>query len=98
MIGAGVPGALLRYRVMAFVTGTVLVFNCASLPVHGPPATRYDISACCGSASNGAGFTRSSIAASSAWGVPASGSNAIARCSFWLAAIVAAKFVRASRG
>jgi len=41
VIGAGVPGALLRYRVMAFVTGTVLVFNCVisvPLQIAGHPA------------------------------------------------------------
>src|SRR6185436_638557 len=73
-----------------------LVLSCASLPVQVPPATRYDISACCGIASNGAGVTRSSIAASSACGVRPSASSATASVSFWLAASVAAKFVRAS--
>lgn len=37
----GIDGALLRYRVMAFTTGTVLVFNClvsVPLQIAGHPA------------------------------------------------------------
>src|SRR5262245_44780960 len=44
------------------------VVSCAEFQLPAP-ACRYDINACCGTASNGAGVTRLSIAANSACGV-----------------------------
>ena len=35
------------------------MLSCASLPVHAPPATKYDNIACCGPGSKGAGVSRS---------------------------------------